>query len=112
MPTFFILFTNVLHGLQRLHQSCGGRCDLPIGQRLTGPNGVSITDFPGGNAQLVGHFREGYLHGIAGLRHAKAAECAGRRVIGIVRPTGNLKILVVIRARGVRARALEHGATE
>ena len=108
----FILFADVLHGLQRLYQACGGRRDLPVGQGLTGTDGVAIADLPGGNTQLVGHFRQRHLHGEAGLRHAKAAERAGRRVIGIVRPTGNLKILVVIRARGVRARALEHGAAE
>ena len=60
----------------------------------------------------MGHFREGHLHGIAGLRHAKAAECAGRRVIGIVRPTGNLKILVVIRPGGMGTCPLQHGAAQ
>ena len=58
----------------------------------------------------MGHFRQRHLHGKAGLGHAEAAERAGGGVIGVVRPAGDLKILVVIRPGGMGTGPLQHGA--
>ena len=103
-----ILLADVLHSLQRLHKARRGWSYLPIGQGLTRTDRIAVADLPWRNTEFMGHLGECHLHGVAGLGHTKASECTCRRVIGIVRPTGDLEIVVVIRSCGVCARALQH----
>ena len=107
-----ILLADVLHRLERFHKTGGRRRDLPVRQRLPGADGVAVADLPRGDAQLVCHLCERHFHGVAGLRHAEAAERARGRIVRIVRLAGDLKIFVVIGARRVRAGTLEHRAAE
>ena len=96
-----------LDGLERFDKAGLRPDDLAVGQHLAGANGVAVADLPRGDADKIRHLIQKRFGRKAGLRHAEAAERARGRIVRIVGVALDFKILIVIRARGMRARAAE-----
>ena len=112
LSLFHCLVVIRLDCLKRFDKARFRAHDLAVRQFLSGPNGVAVTDFPRGDADLVGHFVQKRLGGEARLRDAEAAERACGRVVGIIGRALDLEILIVIGAGCVCARAFEHRAAQ
>ena len=106
------VFKVLAYGFQGLDKPCAVVDNLAVGQRLPGPDGVAVADFPGGDAELVRHLVQQGFDGKAGLRYAKAAEGACGRVVRVVGVAVDFKILIVVGPRGVRAGPLQHRAAQ
>ncbi len=109
---FGVALQNRAHCVKCFDQRGGFVCDLSVGQNLTRTDAVEITELKRRHAD---HFRELVdvaLGSKAALRDTEAAECAARRVVGIVGVALDVHVLIVIGTRRVRAGALQHRAAE
>ena len=97
-----------LDGLQRLHEAGGFVHDLAVGQHASRPDGVAIADLPRADAHQIRHLVQQRLRAEAGLGHAEAPERTGRRIVGVVRPALDLKILIGVGSRRVGTGPLQH----
>ncbi len=102
----------ILYGLKRFHQAGLRAHDLSVWQYAARADGVAAANLPRRNADDLGHFIQHRLNGKARLRHAEAAECARRRVVGVIGRALDLKILIGIGAGRMGTRALKHGAAQ
>ena len=82
--------------------------NLAVGQNLARLDGVSVTNLPRIQADLLGQQVDQALERKLGLANAKAAVRTGGRVVGVVAKAANVGILVLVGADGMRAGALEH----
>ena len=103
---------DVLHGLEGLLEGRGAVRDLAVGQHLARLDGVLVADLPRVEARLLGKDVDEGLQGKLGLAHAKAAEGARGRVVGVVAVSADVGVLVLVGAHGVRAGALQDGAAQ
>ena len=101
-----------LDGLQRLHKAGGLVHDLAVGQHAAGLYGVAVPDLPRADAHQIGHLVQQRLRAEAGLCHAEAPERAGRRVVGVVGMSLDLKILIGVRPCRVGAGPLQHRSAQ
>ena len=97
---------------QRLLQRRGAVGNLAVGQHLARLNRVLVANLPRVQTDLLGQQVDQALERKLGLTHAKAAEGAGRRVVGVVAKTADVGVLVLVGADGMRAGALEHRAAQ
>ena len=104
----FCLVIVGLHRLQRLHQTGLRAYDLPVGQGLSGADGVAVADLPGGDAHQVRHLVQHGLQPEAGLGHAEAPERPRRGIVSVVGVPVDLEILIVVGPRRVGAGPLQH----
>ena len=87
----FIFF---LHCLQRFNKACGFIYDLSVRENTSRANSIAVTNLPRCNTDLICHHIQQCLCGKARLGHTKASEGARRRIIGIISPSLDLKILI------------------
>ena len=97
---------------QRLLKRRGAVGNLAIGQNLARLDGVSVTNLPRIQADLLCQQVDQALERKLGLANAKAAVRTGGRVVGVVAKAANVGVLVLVGADGVRASALEHRAAQ
>ena len=97
---------------QRLLQRRGAVGNLAVGQNLARLDGVSVTNLPRIQADLLCQQVDQALERKLGLANAKASVRAGGRVVGVVAKTANVGVLVLVGADGMRAGALEHRAAQ
>ena len=102
----------ILHGKKGFDKACGLVDYLAVGEALTGPDCISVSDFPVRDAHLVGHVVQKALHGEAGLRHSEAPEGSGRGIVGVPGIAVHFYVAETVGAGGMRAGALEHGQAE
>ena len=103
---------DVLHGLEGLLEGRGAVRDLTVGQHLARLDGVLVANLPRVEARLLGKDVDEGLQGKLGLAHAKAAEGARGRVVGVVAVAADVGVLVLVGAHGVRAGALQDGSAQ
>jgi len=101
-----------LHRLQRLRKAGGFVHDLTVGQLLSRTNGIPVADLPGGDAHDVRHFIEQRLNTETGLGHAETPEGTGGRIVGIVGPAVDLKVLIVVGTRRMGTGPLQYGTAQ
>ena len=97
---------------QRLLKRRGAIGDLAVGQNLARFDGITVTNLPRVQADLLSQQVNQALECKLGLANAKAAVRAGGRVVGVVAKAANVGVLVLVRANGVRTGALEHRAAQ
>ena len=97
---------------QRLFKRRGAVGNLTVGQNLARLDGVSVTNLPRIQADLLCQQVDQALECKLGLTDAKAAVRTGGRVIGVVAKAANVGVLVLVGADGMRAGALEHRAAQ
>ena len=98
-----------LQGLRQGTVRCG---DLSVGKRLSRTDGISVTDLPGGNANLLCQQVQIKLCGKAALGHAKPPVCACRNVVGVYTISDDLHILIIIRSCCMGTGALQYRASQ
>ena len=101
-------FKRFPHGLQTFDVARIRRGDLPVGQHLSGADGVAVADLPRGDAHLLGQQVQVDLAREAALRDAEAAEGAAGHVVGIDADAGDVHVLEVVGTAGMRAGALQN----
>ena len=107
-----VRLVDVLDREQGLLEGRGAVGDLAVGQDLARLDGVAVPDLPRRDAHLVGEKVDEALERELALAHAEAAERAGGRVVGVPAKAANVRVLVAVRAHGVRAGALEDRAAQ
>ena len=84
---------------QRLLQRRGAVGNLAVGQNLARLDGVSVTNLPRIEADLLCQQVNQALERKLGLANAKASVRAGGRVVGVVTKTANVGVLVLVGGR-------------
>ena len=97
---------------QRLLKRRGAVGNLAVGQNFARLDGVSVTNLPRIQANLLCQQVDQALERKLGLANAKASVRAGGRVVGVVAKAANVGVLVLVGADGMRTGALEHRAAQ
>ena len=84
--------------------------DLPVGQHLSGTDGVAVAHLPGIQTSHLSQQVEVHLRRKDRLGHAEAAERACRRVVGVNGGAVDVDILVIVGACRMGTGSLEHRA--
>ena len=105
-------FVHVLYSQQCFLQRRGAVGNLAVRQYLARLDGVAEPDLPRGNADL---FRQQVNHALQGkfaLAHTETPERAGRRIVGIVAVSADVRILVAVRTHGMGAGPFQHRSAQ